>query len=623
MSQAMYENDAKKNSGQEYSVKNYFGMFGRLFTRRDKQQYFLLLAMLGTGAILDFLGIGLIPAVIAALAAPEKLTQVPRIGTFLQRAAADPHFNLPLIGVCILVAAFVAKTVYFTWMFNLQFRLVARHRTRIGHRLFTAYMNAPWTFHLQRNSAELMRKAVVETGEIVNGVLRPSLEVILGAMMIVLLVLLMILVLPWQCVAVFIMLGAICGILMSLAKTTLTKSGQETKLQGRQCMKTVIESLDTVIDARMLGCEKFLSDRFRLSLSRFAQADRSRIFISSVIPYVLEMIVVVGMVAVVWLLVRSGATIAEILPELALIGAVTLRLRQATAKVFTSLGQMHFSKLVIPHIVEDISEIELKYQSQSSNEGQVKPLKFENEICFNSVCFTYPNVNDAALLNLTLRIRSGDSVAFVGSTGSGKTTAINLLLGILAPTKGSITVDGKSIHSALDRWQSRIGFVPQVIHLLDDTVRRNIAFGVPDSEVDDQRLTEVLALAQLEETIANFENGLDTIVGERGIRISGGQRQRLGIARALYRRPSVLVMDEGTSALDNATEASLVKCLRSLEGQLTMIFVAHRLSTIEHCNRIFFLKHGTLLGANRHTELLKTMPEYSEVFRIGQSKLPV
>ena len=609
------------NADSDRSLQEYLRLLGSLFTARDKRRYALLFGMMVVGAVLEFVGIGLIPAFIALLTSPDRVSQTQFVGDLIEGSNAASRSLIVWVGAGALIGVFILKTVYSVWMYHVQFRLIARHRTNIAKRLLSCYMHASWAFHLQQNSSELMRKVMAETSEMIAGVLVPLLSVVLGGMMTILLLILMMLVLPWQCVVTFVILGAVCGYLMSWYRRHLTEAGNKAKLRARKALKTVNEGLDTLMDARILGREQFLVDRFEDDMGAFADADRTRLQASASFPHILEAVVAIGVVLVLLLLVGTGRSMNEIIPELALIAATAMRLRQTTSRVFAGMGQIHFSKVVIGNIVDQIRTLEPQQQGSGAAMSAEQSLMFNEKIQFENVSFRYPTAGRQAISDISLVIEKGKSVAFVGPTGSGKSTAVNLLLGLLDPTKGTIISDGHAIHENTRSWQNCIGYVPQTISLLDDTIRCNIAFGVSDDEVDEGRIHEVIRLAQLEETIADLENGLDTVVGEKGVRISGGQRQRLGIARALYQRPDILIMDEGTSALDAATEADLVECLRSLEGDVTMVFVAHRLTTIEHCSCIFFLKDGRLQGAGSHQSLLDSVPAYRKMHQVTRSHL--
>ncbi len=611
-----------QDASRERSELSYqLRLLNTLFSREDKTRYILLLLMMIVGAGLDFVGISLIPALVALLASPERLQSLPVFGGWLTESVVDSN-ALFLVGSLVLVCVFVVKGVYFLWMHKVQFRLVADHRIGIGGRLFSAYVRAPWTFHMERNSAVLMRNIVVETNEIVQGVLLPILSVVLGGVTSLLLLGLMIVVLPLDCLAVFIGFGLVAGLVLGRWKKQMTRSGEIAKEQRRVTIQTANEGLALVVDAKIASKEKFFVNRVTSSIAGFAEADRTRSQVAAAVPYVMETATVLCILTVLWVMIGNGQTLAGLLPEMAMLGAVSMRLRQSTARVFGGLGQMHFSKFAIGHVVDDVRLLENGGEAGLSEFEEDDRMPLRESIELSEVAYSYPGASTETVSRLSLVIKRGESFAFVGRTGSGKSTVVGLILGILDPDEGTVTVDGHPIAESLASWQRSIGYVPQMIHLLDDTLRSNVAFGVAAEDVDEELMAEVIRLSQLEETVSGLEAGLDTVIGERGVRLSGGQRQRLGIARALYRRPDVLVMDEGTSALDAATEAALVRCIRQLQGQMTMIFVAHRLSTVEHCDRICLLDEGAVVAVDEHARLIRDLPAYSRLHSVSESEKP-
>ncbi|MDA7535127.1 ABC transporter ATP-binding protein/permease [Verrucomicrobia bacterium] len=591
-------------------------MLRGVFTPKDQRKYLLLIITLCAGAALEAVGIGMIPAVIGLLATPEKKDWFGLSVSLPDKIQSFSPQVLFLLGAAILLVLLGVKTLYFTWMYRKQYRLIARHRAELSSMLFQSYMKAPWPFHLKHNSAELLRNAVVETSEIMQGIILPGLRLILGMLMGSAQLVLLVLFLPWRIVLVFFMVGLCSAYCMRYLKKILTKAGKEAKTERRRSLQTVNEGLSMVVEARILQIENFLVERFAKSIKNFSQADRKRFESNAIFPYIMELLTATGVVVILGMLIQEDGSLGKALPQISLVGIVAIRLRQTLSMIFSSLGQMHFSKMAIHHVCTHLKELT---KEPDANKIHQAPFGFSREITFTDVSFNYENSKVKTIDKLNLSIKKGDSVAIVGPSGSGKSTVVQLLLGLLIPTKGDIHIDGKSIINALPGWQKLIGYVPQSIQLIDDSIRRNVALGVPDNEIEETRINEVIKLSQLESTMVQLDKGLDTLVGERGVRLSGGQRQRLGIARALYHKPSILVVDEGTSALDAATEANLVGCLRTLEGKVTMLFVAHRLATITHCNQIFFLKDGKLLAKGTHEKLIQQLEAYRSMHNLKRT----
>ena len=327
--------------------------------------------------------------------------------------------------------------------------------------------------------------------------------------------------------------------------------------------------------------------------------------------FFIETLSVGGILAVLLFMMAQERSIESILPTLGVFGLAAVRLMPSLTRLISALTVIRSSQPSLDLVTQDLRALSSSDADLFLAPGPKEELPFTKNLNIHELSFHYPDVKEPTLRGLNLSITHGESVAFVGASGSGKTTTVDLLLGLLEPSSGHVRIDGVDIHTALKTWQQRIGYIAQPTYLLDDTVRRNIAFGVPDALCDEERVWEAIKAAQLQEHIQRLPQGLDTVVGEHGARFSGGQRQRLGIARALYHRPDVLVLDEATSALDNETEREIVRTISELGGERTVITIAHRLSTVRHCDRIYFLSDGQVAQEGTFDELL----ESSEAFR--------
>jgi ATP-binding cassette, subfamily B, bacterial PglK len=301
------------------------------------------------------------------------------------------------------------------------------------------------------------------------------------------------------------------------------------------------------------------------------------------------------------------------LPILGLFAYAALRLLPSLQKIVKGLNDLRYSAAPLEDLVEDL-EATTAHMGSST---EIEALRFQDEITFEGVDFTYEGAASPSLRGVDLRVSSGELIGICGPTGGGKTTFVDLMTGLLHPTAGRIMVDGQDLRTQWRAWQLNLGVVPQMGFLIDDSLRRNIALGVPDDEVDNEALKEAIDLAQLAAFVDALPEGLDTQVGERGVRISGGQRQRIAIARALYRRPSVLVFDEGTSALDTATEAELMSAVRALRGRHTIVLVAHRLSTVRASDRVVFIDHGAIAGVGSFDTLARENDRFRALAEAG------
>jgi len=576
-----------------------------LFSRGEKRQYLFLLLLMFAGAFLDVLGIGAIPAFVALLADQERLMDYPYVADVLNRLGLSPGNELVMWGAGVLIVLYFAKNAFLAWLYHYQFRLVEQQRVNLASRIFHAYLQAPYTFITQRNSAELLRNTNGETQAIVNGVLLPVLSGIMGAVMTLSILVLLIIATPWLSLFGVGIIAIGGGIYTRFIRKRLQRYGQVAVQERKNTLKSIQQGLGALPEARVSGRLGFFERVFHRSLSRYARVRRLKQFIQKVSPYMLETIAVTGMLAVTIGMLMSGADAALLLPVLALFGAATVRLKSTVAQIFQGWSSLQYSMPSIDVVVTDLNYLEpiLEQQKRRARKMKDTTLTFRREIRFENVTFTYPGADKPALDNISLTIPRGSSVAFVGATGSGKSTLISLLLGLLEPQQGRVVVDGVNIFDKQRQWLDHVGYIPQSIYLTDDTVTRNIALGLPDKAIDMERIQMAVRAAQLKWYIDQLPDGLENMVGDRGVRMSGGQRQRVGLARALYHNPDVLVMDEATSALDNNTENLVMEALQNLKAERTFIMIAHRLSTVKKCDQLYFLEHGRIAARGSYEDL--------------------
>lgn len=380
-----------------------------------------------------------------------------------------------------------------------------------------------------------------------------------------------------------------------------------------EMVKSVQQGFGALVDARIMGCESQLNKVYKDSLVRQARAKTLRMTIEKSTPYAIEAFAVFGLLIILFTLIKTADSLEAILPIIFLLGVATLRLKQLASSIAGAINKMNTGRVFIPGIVNDLQEltaVEHKRQNRitgSQKIGHFHSLKLKN------VTYAYPDTETNAVMDISLELNRGESIGFVGSTGCGKSTLVNLILGLFEPKSGHILVNGIDIYQDIPGWRAHLGYIPQSIYLLDDTIRANVAFGVPDNKIDEKRLWFALRSARMEEFIHSLPKGLDTIAGERGVRLSGGQRQRLGIARALYPDPEVLIMDEATAALDNKTEIEVMLAIQNLKRDRTLVMIAHRLSTVEDCDRLYFLRAGKIENNGTYEELKRSSRSFLDM----------
>jgi ABC-type multidrug transport system fused ATPase/permease subunit len=356
-------------------------------------------------------------------------------------------------------------------------------------------------------------------------------------------------------------------------------------------MQHLRQGLGGAKDVKLLGREATFLDAFQTHNVRSAQVNQYQAMTQMLPRLWLELLAVAGLATLVVAMLAQGREMTAVMPTLGLFAAAAFRLMPSVNRVLNSLQVLRYCMPVV-----DVLHEELKLAPPEPPTRSGKSPSLMSEIRLDDVEFTYPTGATPALSGVSLAVRKGESVGFVGPSGSGKSTLVDIVLGLLTPDTGTVLVDGADIQGDLRAWQDQIGYVPQSIYLTDDTLRRNVAFGLPDDAIDEAAVRRAIRAAQLEEFVASLPLGFDTLVGEQGVRLSGGQRQRIGIARALYHDPAVLVLDEATSALDTATEKGVIEAVTALHGRKTVLIVAHRLSTVAHCDRLFRLEQGRVVA---------------------------
>ena len=473
----------------------------------------------------------------------------------------------------------------------------ARYSHGLGHwlrvRLLQEMAGKPWSYFLQQNSGILLKKASGDVLAMVHNVLIPLLEATSRLISALLLVLTLFLFSPAIAAGATIALTSYYLIVFRFFRSRRVATSEGFKIAGRGAMREAQQLLGAIKPAKIHRCEQHFIDRFRVHSLSLARLNAKLPIFFMAPKYVLEPIAFGGVIAIVLVYASIGKDFAEILPTLGVVGLVGYRLLPAAQLVYGQFSQISTSLHSLDEVSEEFRQLS-GGESISRNKPPLDrgtPMPFNRSIFLDYVTFSYPGVSRAAVDGLTLEIPRNSSLGIVGPTGSGKSTLVDLILGLHVPTSGRILIDDEVLTEANARnWQASIGYVPQDIFLLDDSVTRNIAFGLPDKEIDFERVREVAGMAQILGFIeGELPKGFDTVVGERGVRLSGGQRQRIALARALYHRPQLLVFDEATSALDTKTEAEVMKAIKQLYGTVTLIIITHRISTVEGCDRLLDL----------------------------------
>ncbi|MEM6287898.1 MAG: ABC transporter ATP-binding protein [Bacteroidota bacterium] len=597
-----------------------FQKLSYLFSRHEKRNALVLFGMMIVGALLEVVGVGAIPAFIGVLAIPEQLLENERVRMVYDALGLESPEQMAFWAAGALIAVFVFKNAYLAFMAYVQARYTSNRQVAISNRLFRAYLHSPYTFHLQRNTAELLRNTNSEAGSITRAVLMPILNLMMETIVLVFIFALLFVVEPVVTIAAFGVLGSIVYAFWKGTRRKIDDYARIEQDRRRVSVQSVNQGLGGFKDARILGREGFFLDTYAESNWMKAEAARFKAVVGALPRLFLEITAIVGILGVTLFLMAQGRPMETVVPTLALLGVAIVRLMPSFQKVAANISARKWGERSLNVVYDDLRELEDLDRARRARLGaeDASPLLFEREIRLEGLSYSYPGQAGQALDDVSLTIPKGASVGFIGPSGAGKTTVVDVILGLLTPDAGQVLVDDTDVQTRLATWQRKIGYIPQSIYLTDNTVRRNVAFGREDDEISDDDVWRALDAAQLRETVEALPDGLDTVIGERGARLSGGQRQRVGIARALYHRPEVLIMDEATSALDNETERQFVDALERLQGDHTMLVIAHRLSTVRGCDTLFMLDQGRLVAEGSYDELLATSDAFRQMAGVDE-----
>ena len=568
----------------------------------------VLLSFVAAGA--EALGTIALYAFIRIVAEPAAALTIPVVGELLAPLRGADDRTVVVTATLGLVAFYLFKNVFqlaFAWR---QHGWAAGARAELAERAYGAYLAAPYAFHLRRNSAELIRNVTTAVDAVFRHVLVPAMGLATETLVVLAIGGVLFVTAPGLTLGLTVGLGSAGALLLAATRSRAARWGAEFQRLERDVLQGVQQTLGAAKEIKVLGRERFFFTEFVERQAALVGVKHRSEMLATIPRVLVETVFVMAALGVVLLATLLGRTGGDLVPLLGLYAYAGFRMIPSANRLLLGVNEVRAGSAAVELIAADIA---LLTTAPRPPDESLPPLPFEQSLELEHVSFAYEGADREALHDVSLAIRRGESVGVVGPTGAGKSTLVDVLIGLLTPTAGRILVDGRGVPDPPRAWQRTIGYVPQSVVLIDDSLRRNIALGIPDGEVDEARLADALRMAQLGEFVAGLQDGLQTTVGERGVRLSGGQRQRVGIARALYHAPSLLVFDEATSALDNQTEATLLAAIEALRGTRTLIVVAHRLSSVRPCDRLVLLVDGRVAASGRYEDLLRDSPAFRQM----------
>jgi ABC-type multidrug transport system fused ATPase/permease subunit len=563
-----------------------FWLVWSLLAKDERRRALILGIYLIIGTVLEVLSVGALVPLIQVLTQSNLKSKYPIIDHIFPNSSDQFIVVLILVGV---ICVFLLKEIFLGFSLWMQRGFIARLEARFQTELFDRYTRQPYEFHMTNNSSSLIRN-ILNSTNFSNNILDPMILLMTDGFVAIAVCAVLVAIEPIAMLITISSVGVVAVIFHSFSKRRIEKWGVERQLQDGIKLQQMSETFGGIKEIVMTGREEYFRGRFSSNVRQLAHLNRKFVTLLGIPRLYLELLSVAGLAALVLSMLALGRASESLLPLLALFAGGAFRLMPAINRITFAFQSLRMGR----PIVEVLQANVLRNVFIKPNTQDTAPIRLQHSIRFEDVSYSYPTAEKSVLEGLSFEIEKGSQVGIVGTTGAGKSTLVDILLGLLKPARGRVTVDGEDISSNLRSWQNLVGYVPQTIYLLDSSIRANVAFGVTENEVDDKKVFRALDLAQLREFVDELPNGMNEFVGERGVRLSGGQRQRIGIARALYLDPQVLVFDEATSALDEETENDVMKSVEYLRNNRTVLIVTHRLSALQKCDRVITIGNGTI-----------------------------
>lgn len=562
-----------------------------LIDRKTKLKIVGLMIMIMIGSIAELAGVAIILPIVN-LAIDVNFENSLWTIIVKEITGYETREQIMVVLILAMIAIYICKNCYLAWMYSRLYKFSADIRKNMAVRLMKAYILQPYQFFLKKNTSELIRSVNSDTAQLYEVVLNCLMVMANGLTSAVLLITL-ITVNPVMALLVAVLLVLCAGVVLAVVQKKTRFFGKSNQILSGFMIKYLQQTFEGMKEIKVLNNEEYFIRKYGETHQKQTEAVRKYSLANQIPKYLIETVIIIGIMAYLGVNIVWNPNYMEIIPQLAIFVTAAYKLLPSVNAMYAYLNTIIYNRASIDLVYHDVKEADqLAYQNKKRLLS--KAMDFQEKIEISHVDYKYDDTEKYVLQDVSFEIPKGKSIALIGTSGGGKTTTVDIILGLLAPVRGKVLVDGIDIADNMEGWQSQIGYIPQNIYLTDGTIKENVALGIPEEDIEEAKVWKALEEAQLKTFVEEMEKGLETEVGERGVRISGGQRQRIGIARALYRNPQVLVFDEATSALDNETEKEVMRAIDGLHGNKTIIMIAHRLSTIENCDMVYKVEKGQI-----------------------------
>lgn len=571
-----------------------------IFDRKQKVQLGILGVMIFIGGLLETLGVGAMIPVVTALLTPETLQEYVDKYPILQKIC--DMLGIQSVGqmttalLLALMAIYIIKNLYLVYLVYRQNTFITQSRNQMISRVMGDFLNRPYEQYLGADIPTVFRitdSDIPQTFSLMLAMLQLASEVVVSGLIFIVLLCTDI----FMTLFIMVLFGVMTLVIVKVFKPKLNKIGAKNQAIQSRIAKWRIQAIYGLKDVKVLNREEFFVRNYYETGKVGANVGRTYAVMNNIPRLLIETVFIVGVLTFIIIYMKGGGNVASMVSTLAAFGVAAMRVLPSVNRINTYITEISYNQPSLDFVYQNLQE-GMKTDAmlaQRKAYSQKEKLELKDKIELNHISFHYPDSDKNIFTDAHMEVPKGKSVGIMGTSGAGKSTIVDILLGLLHAQEGEITCDGVDIFKNYESWLAQIGYIPQSIYLIDESIRDNIAFGIDADKIDEKRIWEVLEEAQLKEFVEELPNGLDTTIGDRGVRLSGGQRQRIGIARALYHDPEILVFDEATSALDNDTEAAVMDAVNSFHGKKTMIIIAHRLNTIEKCDIIYKVEEGKLI----------------------------